>query len=387
MTPLPMAGRRAVLLGWFSLWVTPLDLPAQSGRLAEFNSLRTPSSPAMVLLGKEPSSVERTNTPADFAAALLNSVSGFNGLPRDFALEASPYWLGSHPELSWRNDIRRNLLQSIQRSLTVSVGTAELGTSDQPIQGLAVSARMALFSGRLPDSTVRQIDGLERALAASAARDLQRLAPVFDSILGGLLREARTESDSAAALDRRDEIMADMMAELSASGAIGGDTDALREQAMRLATARQGFMMDLAGGISWRAPGSMLDSAEVDRWGVWLTASYTMPQISFVGMSRFLNFSATDEDGLDVGARFIYTRDRFGISAEYVGRHLSEDEAGDLWRLAAIVDYRIAEDLWLTGTFGRNYDGEARDGLLAQLGLTLNLFKERYRLGGRPPGL
>ncbi|HEU5153335.1 MAG TPA: hypothetical protein VFU03_01245 [Gemmatimonadales bacterium] len=43
-----------------------------------------------------------------------------------------------------------------------------------------------------------------------------------------------------------------------------------------------------------------------------------------------------------------------------------------------IVDYRVSSALWITGTFGRNYDDNARGSLLAQLGLSLNLSKERY---------
>ena len=137
-----------------------------------------------------------------------------------------------------------------------------------------------------------------------------------------------------AALDTLNMRKAEAMAELEQAGPQGGAA-ALEELAGRISTVREGFMADLAGGVAWRVPSAVFDSAEVDRWGVWLTAAYTMPQLSFVAMVRYQDFTGLDEDGLDVGGRFIYTADRYALSAEYVGRHLqASTETGDLWRLA-----------------------------------------------------
>jgi hypothetical protein len=379
----PLRRTLATGMGW--LLVTGTIASAQDEGPADFNGLRTPSSPAFVLLGVEPSSVERPNTPSDFAASILSASSNLSSLPKDFALETSPYWLFGHPRRSWRDDIKRNVLESIERTFTLSAATAELGTSDAPVRGLAVSGRMSLFSGRVPDSTVKQIEELEQALAASAAADIGRLAPMFDSLLQQMLAKARTEPDSEAALDRFDEAKADLIERLTESGELGADTESLRDEATKLVTAREGFLMDVAGGVAWSAPSAALDSADLDRWGVWLTGSYTMPQVSFVGMARYLGVADGEDDAVDIGARLIYTRDRYAVSAEYVGRHVTEDAAGDQWRLAGVIEYRVSPDLWINGTFGRSYDDEARGSLLAQLGLSLNLSKQRYELAGAGP--
>src|SRR5690349_5976055 len=60
------------------------------------DSLRTPPSPAFALLGVEPSAAERPTTPSDVAVTLVNSLRE-QTLPRNFAFEASPYWLTSRP--------------------------------------------------------------------------------------------------------------------------------------------------------------------------------------------------------------------------------------------------------------------------------------------------
>jgi hypothetical protein len=372
--------RTAICLGL--LLAVASRVTAQNDHLADFNSLRTPSSPAFVLLGVEPSSVERPNTPADFAASVLSSSSNLTSLPRDFALETSPYWLFSHRKRTWRDDIRRNISGSIERTFTLSVATAELGTSDQPVRGLAVAGRMALFSGRLPDSSVRQIEALETSLAASAARDVERLGPLLDALQNQILGQAHTQAESLAALPRVDSAKADLIAKLTESGEVSGDTEILRRDAGKLATAREGFLMDLAGGVTWRSRSAALDSTDFDRWGLWLTATYTMPQVSFVGTARYLDQKGSVSDAIDIGVRFIYTRDRYAVSAEYVGRHPTHEGVGDEWRLAALIDYRLSSTLWISGTFGRSYDDAAPGSLLAQLGLTVNLSKERYQFAG-----
>jgi len=359
---------------------------AQDAQPADFNGLRTPSSPAFILLGVEPSSVERPNTPSDFAASVLSASSNLTAVPKDFAIETSPYWLFGHPRRSWRDDVQRNVLESIQRTFTFAAATAEAGTSEEPVRGLAVSGRMSVFSGRLPQRTVQQIQQLEQALAAAAGAEIERLAPMFDALLPPLLAGAKTEAERQEALRRFDEAKADLMEQLTESGELGAENEGLREQATKLVTAREGFMLDVAGGAAWRAPSAALDSADLDRWGIWTTGTYSMPEVSFLGMVRYLGFGGTDEDAVDIGARLLYTRERYAVSAEYVGRHLSEDSAGDQWRLAGVIEYRVSDDLWINGSFGRSYDDEARGSLLAQLGLTLNLSKERYGFGETTPG-
>jgi hypothetical protein len=38
-----------------------------------------------------------------------------------------------------------------------------------------------------------------------------------------------------------------------------------------------------------------------------------MPQLSFAGMVRYLDFADADDDAADIGARLTYTRDRYVV--------------------------------------------------------------------------
>lgn len=318
----PRAGGAAALL------VVALATGAQA-QLADFNGLRTPSSPAWVLLGIEPVSVERPNTPADFAASILNATSNLTAVPKDFALEVSPYWMFSHPRHSWRDDIRRSLGQSIARTATIAVATADVGTTAAPVRGVAFSVRTSLLSGRMADSTVAAIRRLERELAESSAVEIRRLGRAFDSLLAGRMAAARTMAESTAALQQFTLDKAEVIARAESSRVVGAGGRELQRRAARLPATREGVMVDLAAGGAWRAPSASYDSATFDRFGVWLTVTYQLPNVSFLGMSRYLGFQRTDEDALDIGGRFIITRERYALSLEYVGRHFGADTTAD----------------------------------------------------------
>src|SRR5829696_3920328 len=76
--------------------------PASAQDIPEFHKLRTPTSPAFVILGITPAEVERPTAPAAFAASFFQRVEeATKGFPNSYALELAPYWLRSHPGLTF----------------------------------------------------------------------------------------------------------------------------------------------------------------------------------------------------------------------------------------------------------------------------------------------
>jgi hypothetical protein len=359
---------------------------ARRDSLPEFNSLRTPSSPVFVLLGVEPSAVERPNTPADLAFSVVNGTNNFSALPTDYAIETSPYWLFSQRKLGWADDTIRSIPQSLARTFTFSVATAALGTAELPVTGLGVSARASIFSGKLSRAAVDRIHTIEALLAASAARFAQpfgQLLKQADNRLQERLRAASTPEEMNAAKAEYDSTSAAIAKELALSSDFDEEQLELQTQLQDFALTRDGFFLEVAGGAAWSAPRAIIDSTSLDRWGIWTSASYTLPNLSFVGVVRWLaDDDPGDQDAIDVGGRFIYTRDRYALSLEYVGRHpQGTGNAPDGWRVAGVIDYEIRPSLWLTGTFGRDYD-DAQDGsLLAQIGLSVDFSRQRYTPG------
>jgi hypothetical protein len=365
-------------------------LPAQAGdSLPAFNSVRTPVSPAFVLLGIAPTAVERPNTPADLAFSILNRTAALTGLPRDVALESSPYWLLKHPTLTWEQDSTRSITTSLLRTMTISVATADLGTDTRPVSGLAVGLRAAIASGRLSQETIAQLRGIERALTQesvllSQLKEARRQE--LDDALTTNLRGA-SKADTARLVSQRDSAMGAFLRHLvDADGELDAETyraavDSTDALYAALAVNRTGFVLEVAGGLVWAAPGDVVDSARVSRWGAWVTAGYQTPSWSFVAVNRFLTaVSDTAQDALDVGLRLIHTERRWAVSAEAVFRAFTGSGGPpNQHRIAGIFDYAIGNGLWVTATVGRDFDPAASGSLLAQLGISFGLSGERVK--------
>lgn len=339
-----------------------------------YNQLRTPVSPAFVVLGVTPTAVERPNTPTDLAFSVLNHSAALTSLPRDVALEFSPYWLVSHPKLEWRDDVRRSIGASIARTATISFATAELGTTGRPVTGLSIGLRAAPFSGQLADTA--QIVELEKALTAASVALQLRLASV-QAEKRAAIRSLRTQEERVAAAAHFDAILTRLTDSLNRAppDADRAERDSAAEVFRDFSQTRRGFVLEIAGGAALQAPNATADSASLFRWGAWLTAGYEGPTWSFVFVNRFLASNADSTfDGLDVGMRIMWTAKRYALSTEGVFRSFTQSGApANQYRVAGIIDFEVQHGLWLTGTFGRDYSAAAPGSLIAQFGLSMNV--------------
>jgi hypothetical protein len=370
--------------------------PAARGQdsLPALNSLRTPASPAFVLLGIAPTAVERPATPADLAFSVLNQSSDLSHLPRDAALEFSPYWLMGHPRLTWRADSVRTVGASLRRTFTVSFATADLGTDIRPVRGLALGLRASPLSGHLADSAAARYQRLEALLTAESAV-LDSLTAAKRESLNQEIRRAQGDTARVAELTRaKGEAAAAALTDPRYLAAVTRTEAALRAQneSRGALGERQGFVMEVAGGLVWAAPGGAADSARIARWGGWVTAGYEGPRWSFLMVNRILGARADSGlgtgdpfDALDVGVRLLHASDRYAVSAEAAFRVFTERGAPDnQYRIAAVLDYEMRQGIWLTATFGRDYAGAGPGSLLAQFGLSLDFAGQRLPVPLRP---
>lgn len=354
-----------------------------------FNGLRTPTSPAFVLLGIAPTEVERPNTPSDLALSVLNRSAAFTSLPKDVALEISPYWLVKHPMLTWEADSARGLGSSIARTMTISFATAELGTTARPVTGLAIGFRAAPFSGRLPAKTIARLHALGDRLAIESGvlADLRaaRLS-LLEQVRTQELQAAGSDSARREALNRFNTARAELTGIVLQSPDYKAAVDSTEQMFRDLALIREGFVLEIAAGAAMQAPGGAADSAKLARWGAWLTAGYEGKTLSFVVVNRFLANSVDSTlDALDLGMRLIYTSGRYALSAEGSFRSFTARGApANQYRFAALVDFELQKGLWVTGTFGRDYAAGAPGSLIAQIGLSLDVAGQRVKIPGVP---
>jgi len=370
------------LVGLFALATLSEKALSQENDIATFNTLRTPASPAFTILGVAPTSIERPNTPQDFAVSFLNKTQNLSTLPSDYALEFAPFWMFSHPTLTWEKDKSRDILESMARTWTISLASAEIGTDALPVTGFALGFRTSLWSGTSTNRAVNAFDTAAKTLAQASSM-INNATDTLDKQLSEAIKNNPTKTEELTALftSKKAKIVQSIQASASYKAAVALAEEELSGLIPQI-QERNGFSLDFAGALAWKVPGKIIDSMSLNQWGIWLTPSYVLDECSFVAVARFLQDNENSKNqNIDLGARFIYTIDKFAISAEAVLR--SQKMGGQtesLTRVAGVLEYQIMPNTWLQGTFGKDYQPSAQGSLLAQLGLSFNFSGKRFQL-------
>lgn len=355
---------------------------AGAQEIPEFNKLRTPSSPAFVILGVTPSQIERPNRPGAFAASFLQTVQDAAGrLPQSYAVELAPYWLRPRPGLTFGQYARggpRSVYQdaSLSLAITDSLDGAAAPGGDASFRRLGIGFRTTLRPGRVATGALLCADTVSR-LATAVALEIGA-AVATDPTVIRLRREGvsdRAKLDSAAAISR-----------VIAAPILDRSQGRLAERAKACAdriSAREGLVVDVAGAGAADFPGGRANAGELSKLGVWITPAWLGRSFSHVGVIR-ATFDGVRSDTTvrlyDLGVRSVYAWQRFASSVEAVYRRVDRP-AGDRnhARFSAIFDAKLTDETWLTLTAGRDFDRSAPNSLLGLIALKWQVGEQRVQ--------
>jgi hypothetical protein len=390
------------------------SLPAAALPADAVPALAAPLSPAFTLLGVAPADIDRPSTPRALGISMLAGLNRGEGnvLPTDFALEVLPYWLASHPNLSFTTYSSPGLAQSLRQTFAVSVGTSTRTTSRRssaapataaPLEvGIGVRAAIAsgtatarvaqlaqriaaaqtrllvidrlISSGTLPErplppeiaAALEALRGAETDLPAAAYRAL------LNDVSAAISRALATDSPEARAVAELQRLQADTTATL----------DKLALDLQRANRTRVGFTLDVAGGIVARDGNGVAEGGIVRR-GAWITPGYSTERVSALAVFRYFH----QDDGLrrggavDAGARIIWSASALTLSAEAIHRHdraVERDRGSE--RITATFEVKASNRVAITATFGKDYADrslEPRSGTISILGVSFGLEPSR----------
>jgi hypothetical protein len=329
---------------------------AQAQTTATINDLTAPSAPALVLLDASPASVARPETPKAFTLNLLNTLASTRGLPQDYAVEVAPYWMASHPTLTFHQYQQPSVWRSIAQTFSLSLATVPITTeapeADSAGTRLGVGIRASVVNGRPNPRLERLVDVLRN---------------IDDEIL---------DAENAG---RSEDSELKIRAQEAAAAIQAADAE------------RIGFFLSLAAAQSWRIPNDDVGKRQIERRAFWVTPSYRFRSCAgigpcesafdLIGVVRWLR----DQNGAmwDYGGRFVWRPMRqFNISLESLGRTngrtasrpVEAAPAPSNTRMVGTLEYRINQDLVLHGSFGRDFthDTAARP-LVTILGFNIGL--------------
>lgn len=349
------------------------------------DDLRTPLAPAFALLDVTPTSIDRPQNPRALTLNLFSAFREGEGLPRNYALDVAPFWLRSHPTLTFDDYYNPTTLQTIARTFSVSVATTSTEAADPALSGvtsLGLGVRTLVVQGRAHPALQAARDQLMAVSFNQAALDdkVVELEAQHDAaVAAGRAEEARKLKDDLSEAQRKTQARRD---ELAAEAR----TIALRIQ--QLDKDRVGLMVSVAAAHVIDFPGQRFQDAEAGRWGLWLTPAYRMltcgleasdeceASLDVIGVARILadRRGSADDSTIDLGGRVLWQPTReFALSAELVRRGGLESAGGEsTTRSVGVIEYRLRDDLVLFGSFGKNFDGEpAGRTLVSLLGLNV----------------
>ncbi|MCW3093369.1 MAG: hypothetical protein JWP81_4438 [Ferruginibacter sp.] len=367
------------------------------------SNITVPTSPAFSILDFEPSSVMRPTNAKALAADVLNSFDQNGKLLMNLGLEVAPYWLKSHPKLDRATYLEPNFGQTFLQSLSLSAatvkdsasGTNKLGggfrfklSNGKPVDELATAS--AEFQTK---KTVVATINAVRALVGTGINTKQKAVDAIEAALvqGGtdtsLINKFKAEAATLApAYPETNTGITDFLIKLLTDRVEAYGE--LAKKVSRLLYERKGFIVELAGALSYTAS----QNNSLDKTGFWANASYFVsPEDLFTLTARYL-FRNTDSaiTNFDVGLGFLKKASNYNISVEAMLRHYRAEipvnnqpskriEKDFTYRLAVQGSYMINKDISINISFGKDFYSPfiSRSGFFSILGFNYSLFSKK----------
>jgi len=358
-----------------------------------FLDLTPPASPAFNLLDVSPVTVDRPATVRALAVSVANAIgNGSNGFPKNFALQVAPYWLFSHPNMNIykyngmvmdpnaspenRLQFKQNIFYGL-RNLSLSAASVN---KDSAQSNTTSSLNFIAFSVKANVINVRRRRVLEAM--GTSIRSINSIfssgLPVADSICQVQFDPATQQQqfmDCIANTVFRDSIV----------------INAQRGRYDSLLSIRPLFTVDVALATSMAFANNSFNDNHLYRTGGWITACFSKPldknsenslsalyntknYLNLYGLFRVLSEdntadfrTFTTQTNIDFGGRLEFELNNVAISFESVYRAVVNDKSASTARNVAIVQYKLSDNLFVTGTFGKNFGDQ--NNLVSFLGL------------------
>lgn len=355
----------------------------------DLKNLYIPSSPAFNLLDISPASIERPTTAKAFAVSIGNAVGQTQFIPKNYAVEIAPFWFFRHRKMSvFKNfgvepesihgKTKQNIFYGL-RNTSISIGTVSRDSSKlNPLNVtyLAYSVKSNIINVR-PKIVIETL--------VHANIDINE--KLRDENLAAIKACLDIEDDAERQKCKESEIQ-------KRNDTAFKEADSLLELATNI---RPVFSLDAAIASSMGFYDNTFSNNNHYRTGGWLTLSFSQAldkgsrydiaklanaknYFNAYALLRILSEDSTADmktfkryNYFDYGLRAEFEFNRFSVSFEHVQRKVAHDNSLNSMRNVGIVQYKIDDNLYFTGTFGKNF-GE-QNNLIAFFGISWGLGK------------
>jgi hypothetical protein len=385
----------------------------------ELNELATPATPAFTLLGLSPTNISRPTHSKPFLMDLANGLDG-TSIAANIAIESTPYWWVSHPELTYKEfygldtsmSASANVLQQIARTFAISFATSDASPSDPSVDSRLIAAglRFQLLDGQ-PSSKyanhynemiyspllIREVIGdLEFKIKKMMIDSIENLLSAVPLSIQTLIKtndklNQLSEKEKTARAKDAESYVNNFLSPLK-GGIFNKEnvlklledqrqilTDEVNANLIEMQTiGRVGWLLEFAGAASSLAPTNNITYTMGQDWAAWATLTYRLepPKQSkkvndFNLMARFGgNFEMGNTFSTDLGTSWVLLGENFSLSLEaiYRGFRRQKDilatdgnvyhitETSNTWRYALSYQYRLTEMINVSFSVGKDFE-------------------------------
>ena len=366
-----------------------LFLNAHGQKTTELADLKVPVSPAFSILDFAPKTIESPGTIKAFTTNFVTNAAKAGGIPKDFAFEFSPYWFFKHPNM----DIYKYHGLIIDTVALNNVSFSEEDTSQvKNIFNLKQNIFYGLrstslsFGSVFKDSSKKlpvDVNYIAYAFMSNIInlRNKNALNKLTESIISvnsalqKVQSDARKKCKDLSGIERLkcigEEITKSKDSVLKAT----------RKNFMDYLMIRPIFSADIALASSTAFGNNSISNSKSYRTGGWVTLAYNQPLVSAKKVKenissliecknylngyflfRMLKENATNDfktftgrNLIDIGGRVEFEFDKFSFSVESIKRKYKDNNGMNTSRTVGIIQYKIGKDLFLLGTFGKDF--------------------------------
>ena len=357
----------------------------------KLSDLAVPTSPAFIITDISPSTFQTPTTPKSFILGLVQSYEeSSDGLPQNYSAEFAPYW--------WLNPAKRNVYSFLGIE-TPSSNSADAVAKENPFSGLKFTTvslaflRKDLVADTLQNSqkivslgvrtTILKFHNKKYTAAIKAkVQEWHALTQVEIEAV----QEKMTRAASAA---ERTELLNEF------TNFKPKTTASKLKEISELIAQKPLFSWDIAGAFATYGIGDSTWNA--GRTGLWTTLATYLPlglgedkqipenyfNLNLVVRYMRDNYHSSEEgrlsraNNLDVGGKIALEFNKLSIGYEALFRYV-DGKGSPQNRNVGIINYRIADNIYLNGAYGENFDLPGK--LVALFGITWGIGSETIKL-------
>ncbi len=359
--------------------------------------LEIPNSAAFVLLDAAPETIQRPNSTKAFGLSLLQDIAT-DGILKNIAIEATPFWLTQNRNRSALKyyGVDKSGVQNPFSKLKLASFSAAYVKDTDSIVNVAIGGRVTLFELKRKTivleylSTYKEIENLISHVSDVVEEEYDAKNPEPDCFGEPNCDKILDEWDQ-----KRNEYKKMIRNRITLDGGQSlmdevDDSKGYSEKMEEIVQTKPWLAVDLAAAYNHRIMNNEFNNNKFGRIGMWGTVALNTKwesdnYINFYGFVRYLmesenealNNVAPDDrfNAFDIGVKGEFELAKLTVGYEYISR------SGDLegYRSAGTIKYQLLENIFLTGSFGNNF--EKKDDLISLFGIQWGVNNSNQKLG------